>query len=227
MRAWENRPDTMVIDEPLYAHYLKVTGVAHPGAAEVTAHGETDWRRVVVGLLRPLAPGKVVFYQKHMAHHLLPGIEREWLAELSHCFLIREPSAMLTSLRKVIPNPQLEDTGLPQQVEIFNLVKARTGEAPPALDARDVLERPESMLRSLCARLSVPFSPRMLHWPAGARDTDGVWGKHWYHTVWQSTGFEPYLEKRERVPSRFRSLLRECDRSYRILHEHRLRGEGL
>jgi sulfotransferase family protein len=22
MRAWENRPDTWVVDEPLYAHYL-------------------------------------------------------------------------------------------------------------------------------------------------------------------------------------------------------------
>ena len=22
MRAWENRPDTVVVDEPLYAHYL-------------------------------------------------------------------------------------------------------------------------------------------------------------------------------------------------------------
>ena len=31
MRAWENRGDCEVIDEPLYAHYLAHTGLDHPG----------------------------------------------------------------------------------------------------------------------------------------------------------------------------------------------------
>ncbi len=26
MRSWENRPDTEVVDEPLYAYYLQRTG---------------------------------------------------------------------------------------------------------------------------------------------------------------------------------------------------------
>jgi hypothetical protein len=32
MRAWGNRADPVVIDEPLYAYYLKMTGIEHPGA---------------------------------------------------------------------------------------------------------------------------------------------------------------------------------------------------
>jgi hypothetical protein len=31
MRAWANRDDTVVIDEPFYAYYLKMTGIEHPG----------------------------------------------------------------------------------------------------------------------------------------------------------------------------------------------------
>src|SRR5216110_3459848 len=59
MRAWGNRPDALVVDEPFYAYYLKATGKQHPGAEEVIAAGETDWRKVVAGLIgesRPLTP---------------------------------------------------------------------------------------------------------------------------------------------------------------------------
>jgi hypothetical protein len=44
MRSWGNRPDTFVVDEPFYAFYLKSTGKKHPGADEVIASEETDWR---------------------------------------------------------------------------------------------------------------------------------------------------------------------------------------
>ena len=36
MRAWENRPDTVVTDEPLYAFYLSRTGLDHPGRDQRT-----------------------------------------------------------------------------------------------------------------------------------------------------------------------------------------------
>ena len=46
MRAWENREDCAVSDEPLYAAYLAETGLEHPGWEEIVERGETDWRRV-------------------------------------------------------------------------------------------------------------------------------------------------------------------------------------
>ena len=74
MRSWGNRADTVVIDEPFYAFYLKETGKAHPGATEIIRHGETNWQRVVDHLLAAALPsGVAVFYQKQMTHHLLPG----------------------------------------------------------------------------------------------------------------------------------------------------------
>ena len=54
MRAWENRPDCSVTDEPLYAAYLAATGLDHPLRDEVIAAGDTDWRRVAAVLTGPV-----------------------------------------------------------------------------------------------------------------------------------------------------------------------------
>jgi hypothetical protein len=222
LRSWGNRQDTFVCDEPLYAHYLEQTGLDHPGAREVIEHHETDWRKVVRWLTGPVPEGRRLFYQKHMAHHLLPDIGREWLTDLTHCFLIREPREMLTSLIRKTPQPTLEDTGLPQQLEIFERECGRSRRVPPVIDARDVLEDPPGMLARLCAAVDVPFVEEMLHWPPGPRDTDGIWAKHWYAAVERSTGFNLYAPKPDPVPERLTELHEECDEYYAELHRHRL-----
>ncbi len=224
MRAWENRPDTFVTDEPLYAHYLKETGAPHPGAAEVIAAGETDWRKMVAFLTGPIPEGKSVWFQKQMSHHLLPHIELDWVEKLTNGFLIREPREMLTSLIAVTPRPKLHDTGLPQQVKLFEWLQARTGKTPPVVDARDVLENPRGLLTKLCAASGVEFTGAMLSWPPGPRKTDGVWARHWYASVEQTTGFGHYQPKAKPVPAAFRGLLEECETLYQKLHAHRLTG---
>ena len=222
MRSFENRADCAVSDEPLYAHYLQQTRLPHPGADETVTHHETDWRKVVAWLSGPIPEGKQVFYQKQMAHHLLPDIGSDWLDEVTNCFLIREPSDMVTSLIEFIPAPTLRDTGLPQQVEIFDRVRRRTGLTPPVLDARDVLENPQRLLGRLCEAVGVPFTDAMLSWPPGRRATDGVWAKHWYAKVEQTTGFGPFQPKNEPVPDPLQPLLRECRELYEQLYSHRI-----
>ena len=109
MRSWENRPDPAVWDEPLYGVYLHATGSPHPGAEAVIAAQGSDWREVVARLTGPVPDGKAVFYQKHMAHHLLPFIDREWLGALTNCFLIRDPREVLLSYRARRETVTLED----------------------------------------------------------------------------------------------------------------------
>jgi hypothetical protein len=224
MRSWGNRPDTYVCDEPLYAHYLLRTDVEHPGAAEVIAHHETNWQRIIEWLTGPIPQGKAIFYQKHMAHHLLPHIDRGWLDRLTNCFLIREPQQMLTSLIKFLPNPALPDTGLPQQAEIFRSVQRRTNKTPPVVDAKDVLESPRRMLTLLCESLNVDFTESMLSWPAGRRETDGVWAKYWYEAVEKTTSFQPYVTGNEPLPAQLTRLHEECAELYDMLYQHRLRA---
>lgn len=223
LRSWGNRPDTAVSDEPLYAHYLKATGINHPGADEVIAHHEPDWRKAVDALGGKVPGGKAIFYQKHMAHHLLPGMGRDWLGWLTHAFLIREPVEMIVSLAKVLPSPDADATGLPQQVEIFEWLVKNTGQAPPVVDARVVLENPRRTLGLLCEALGVPFMDEMLSWPPGPRETDGVWAKHWYANVEKSTGFHPYRPRNEPVPDHLKGLVDECMGHYEALRRQRLR----
>lgn len=212
----------MVCDEPLYAHYLKVTALDHPGASEVMASHETDWRVVAAWLTGPIPESKAVFYQKHMAHHLLPEMDLAWIEQLTNCFLIRSPRAMITSLAKIIGDPTVEQTGLPQQMELFERELARRGSAPPVIDARDVLMNPAGLLRGLCDRIGVPFDEAMLSWPPGPRETDGVWARYWYDAVEHSTGFKPYEPKDEPVSERLIPVVTECDRLYSLLHANRI-----
>lgn len=223
MRAWSSRPDTAVTDEPLYAHYLLVTGVQHPGRNEVIAAQETDSRKVTETLVGPAPGGRAIWYQKHMAHHLLPVVGREWLDRLTHAFLIREPDEMLASLLRTYPEAGLADTGLPQQWEIFERVTERLGRAPPVVLSSDVLRDPQAMLTKLCEALGIAFLPAMLSWAPGRRDTDGVWAQHWYAAVEASTGFEPWKPRPVSLPGSQQPLLSECRHWYEKLHRYRLK----
>ncbi len=160
MRSWENRPDTVVVDEPLYGFYLASTSIQHPGRDEIIQSMPNGWRQVLSELtLAPLPAGKSIYYQKHMTHHLLPEVDRDALGGLSHAFLIRDPRQLLASYAKVRAEPVLADLGLEQQAEIFR------GFGGPVVDAGDILRHPEPMLRVLCEALGVPFEAAMLSWP--------------------------------------------------------------
>ncbi len=223
LRSFGSRPDTAVTDEPLYAHYLKVTGIAHPGRAEVLASQSTDWREIAAVLTGPIPGGRTIWYQKHMAHHLLPVIGREWLDDLTHAFLIREPDEMLASLVRTYPDAGLADTGLQQQCEIFDRVAERLGRAPPVVLASDVLKDPRAMLMKLCAALGIEFLPQMLAWEPGRRATDGVWAPYWYSAVEASAGFAPWRPKSIVLRPALRPLLEQCRPWYEKLYALRLR----
>lgn len=222
MRAWGNRGDAVVVDEPFYAHYLHATRKAHPGADEVVATGETDWRKVVAYLTGPVPNGKRIFFQKQMTHHLLPEIDREWLGSVSNCFLIRDPREVIGSYVKKRDKPALEDLGFVQQVEVFDFVRGQTNKIPPVVDAKDVLHNPERMLRRLCAAVGVEFNEAMLSWPPGSRDTDGIWAKHWYGEVAKTTSFQPYRPRYYELPENLRELYEPCRDCYEKLYRHRL-----
>lgn len=222
MRAWEARGDTFVWDEPFYAHYLLSTGMDHPGRDEVIRANETDWRTVARRLTGSIPAGKSIFYQKHMAHHLLPHMKGDWIHRLSHGFLIRDPEEMLISLDRVLDDPAVEDTGLPQQLELFAHLRDKVGHLPPVIDARDVLRDPDAILKRLCTAFSVPFTSRMLSWPAGPRPSDGVWATYWYDNVLSSTGFRPHQRPDKPLPDRLRIVYEACLPHYQQLFDHRI-----
>ncbi len=201
MRSFENRADTAVWDEPFYAAYLAMTGIVHPMNDEILAAHETDWRKVADGLLAPAAGGARIFYQKHMTHHMIEDIGREWMdhPEIRHAFLIRKPEEVVASYSAKRDEVTLADLGFLQQAEIFERVADRLGEAPVVVEGAAVLADPRGVLSKLCDRLGIAFDEAMLAWPSGRRDSDGAWAPHWYHAVEASTGFAP-REEREVKP---------------------------
>ena len=187
MRAFENRPDCAVTDEPFYAAYLAETGLDHPMREEVLASQPRDWRAVAASLVADEpAP---IFYQKHMTHHMLPGFGVDWAGACRNAFLIRDPVAVLASYVKTRAEVTLEDIGVVRQHELFDREAQRLGRSPPVVDSADVLADPRRTLGALCAALDIPFQEAMLAWPAGPRRSDGVWAPAWYQAVERSTGF--------------------------------------
>lgn len=223
MRAFENRHDARVVDEPFYAYYLKATGAPHPMAAEIIARGPTDWRDVVQAMTDGDLQGRRVHYQKQMTHHLLPEVDRGWLAQVTNCFLIRHPAEVIESYLKKNYRPTAEDLGFPQQVQIYETVRRQSGREPPVLDAADVLRDPRGMLTALCRAVGLSMDERMLSWPAGPRDSDGVWGPHWYGEVYKTMSFAPYRPHPRQVPAELRDVFDRCLIDYERMYERRLR----
>lgn len=214
MYAFAQRSDTRVLDEPLYAHYLRLSGAEHPGADEVLAAMDADGERVVRQVM--LGPcDRPILFMKQMAHHLL-DLDRGFLAQMANVLLVRDPVEMLPSLARNLPRPTLRDTGLAVQSGLLRALRAQ-GQDPPVLDARELLLDPAGVLTRLCARLGIPFEAGMLRWPAGPRPEDGVWARHWYHNLHRSTGFQPYRPKAEPFPADLRPLLEECRPHYEVL----------
>jgi hypothetical protein len=218
MRAWENRPDCGVVDEPLYAWYLARTGLDHPARDLVIGAGETDWRRVVASLSGPWPDGPAVQYQKHMAQHLLPELPRDWIVSLRNVLLVRDPAEVVSSYVRSRASVTPEDIGILQQLELRRLLGADV----PVIDAADFLRGPEAYLRWLCDYAGVPFTPTMLSWPAGPRDSDGVWAPYWYDAVLRSTGFEPYRPRDVELSPEGRAVVAALRPAYDDLYAARL-----
>jgi hypothetical protein len=222
MRAWENRGDCAVSDEPLYAHYLAQTQADHPGRDEVIANGETDWRKVAAALLGRAPDDRPIWYQKHMSHHLLPQVERDWIRALTNVFLIRDPDEVVASYLRTRSCVTPDDIGVAQERRLFDEIAAHDGAPPPVVDADEFLRAPEAHLRKLCARLGIAYTDRMLAWPAGPRASDGIWAPHWYAAVWKSTGFERPHGKREPLAGEAARVSDACRADYEYLRQFRI-----
>ncbi len=217
LRAWENRSDTVVVDEPFYAHFLHNTGIDHPMRDEVIACGETDWRVVIDSLVKK--PKHGLFYQKHITTHWLEHYSVDWLDALEHVFLIREPAPVVASYSVKRSELTAADLGYTQQAALFDLISSRSGAQPTVIDSRRFLENPEAQLKQLCSHLQLAFEPAMLSWPTGARSSDGIWGQHWYDSVNRSSGFAPPRRSVSELNDRQQRIADSCQPYYDALRK--------
>lgn len=219
MYSWRQRDDTTVVDEPIYAHYLTVTGRRHPGDEEVLAAQNHDGEAVVRDVMLGAYDTPVVFF-KQMAKHIV-GLDRGFLPQFENVLLTRDPHDMLTSLQVQLPDATIDDTGLPELVDLLDTLIA-AGEEPLVIESMSLLHDPRAVLTELCTRLGVAFDEAMLSWPPGPKPEDGIWAPHWYAGVHRSTGWQPYQRKRARLDAAVVPVLDEAMPLYERLIAHRV-----
>jgi len=220
MRSFGARGDCHVSDEPFYGAYLKHTGDDHPMAGDVIADMDCDWHSVTAALSGPCA--KPIWYQKHMVHHMVGEVALDDLKGFQHAFLIRAPERVIASYAEKREVVTAEGLGFAQQRAWFEAEADRLGHAPPVVDSADVLADPAGTLSRLCAALGIAWTDSMLQWPAGPRDTDGVWAPHWYGRVLASTGFDGREGPQPALTGETANVRDECRPHYEFLSAHKL-----
>lgn len=219
MYAFAKRPDCSVIDEPFYAAYLARTGLEHPMRQEVLAAQPQDPAAVVQALLAKTA--HPVFYQKHMCQHMIAGMPRDWMAEVTNVFLLRHPARVIASFAKGYPCLTQHDIGFQLQAELYDFCRS-LGQTPIVIDSFDIRRNPETTLAKLCDRIGISFDKAMLHWPAGGHAADGAWAPVWYGALHQTTGFAGPEGNLPHLTGAHAALEAEALPFYQRLYAHRL-----
>ena len=123
MRSWSSRNDTFVSDEPFYAFYLKETGLKHPMAKEIIAHYPNTYEEVINSINKEIPESKKIWYQKHMAHHLINLENIEWIKDFHNCFLIRHPKDVISSYIRKNKLNNINELGYPQQYALIQYLQ--------------------------------------------------------------------------------------------------------
>jgi hypothetical protein len=221
MYSFAQRDDTAVVDEPLYAHYLKTTGIDHPGSDETLQSQETDGEKVVHQIILGEYDKPVVFF-KQMTHHLLNS-SLDFLQRTKNIIFIRDPRQIIASYAQVRSNVTMQDIGIEKQWELFNYL-TENNLSCIVLDSNEILKSPKNVLNQLCDALEIPFSDKMLCWPAGAKSYDGIWAKYWYDNVHRSTGFEKQKTSERILPGYLLSLYDESKIYYECLYPYSIKA---
>ncbi|CDP17960.1 unnamed protein product [Coffea canephora] len=219
MYSFAQRDDTEVLDEPLYANFLRVTGLERPYQQELLSKLESDGNKVVREII--FGPGgKKYRFCKHLAKQLLPGLSEDLMKKGKHFILIRNPLEILPSFDKVVP-PSFSELGLAGLVSIYSQL-CELGKPPAIIDAAELQADPEFALRGLCEDLGIPFQDSMLKWEAGPKSFDGLWAPWWYKSVRESTCFTPNTKYPSPLPQPLYDLLEQSLPFYNMLR-HRVK----
>lgn len=216
MYSFAQRSDTIVVDEPFYGYYLKLTRIIHPGRKRIMNSMSKDIKEVTSSILKQNHDNQIIFV-KNMAHHHI-NIDEQFLKSVKNVFLIRNPEELLVSFSKVIKDPTLYDIGLKKSWELYHQL-IKSGEKPVVIDSGELLKDPGRMLEKLCKSINISYDVNMLTWPNGARKEDGVWSEYWYHNVHKSTGFIKSVPKQVEVPQELQAVCNEARAYYNELFD--------
>jgi len=213
MRSWSSRKDTFVSDEPLYAHFLKVTHKNHPMREVIIDNYLSDYDKVINYLTDDIPNKKKIWYQKHMAHHLIDLNKINWIKKCENCILLRHPKEVIISYTAKNKLNSVKELGYPQQFEIAKFLK-KSNRKFKIIDSEDLLKNPKEVLLDWCESININFDESMLHWKEGNHPNDGIWWTHWYNNVIKTTGFQKYQKKDISIENEYDSIYNDSMEYY-------------
>tara|TARA_B100000963_G_scaffold151718_1_gene132184 strand:+ start:3519 stop:4235 length:717 start_codon:yes stop_codon:yes gene_type:complete len=217
MRSWSSRKDTFVSDEPLYAPYLNHNKLKHPMAGEIINHYPNTYKQAINMLLKKNPKNKKIWYQKHMAHHIVSFENIDWIKDFENCFLIRHPKKVISSYTKKNDLTHIDELGYLQQLKLIKYLK-RSGCNFFVIDSDSLIDNPRQILKKWCQFIGIDFDEKMLRWEKKIYSTDGIWAKHWYDSVLKTEGFNnQVIEKEYRVNDKYKKILKKSLKIYNQL----------
>tara|TARA_B100001057_G_scaffold490439_1_gene578716 strand:+ start:4307 stop:5020 length:714 start_codon:yes stop_codon:yes gene_type:complete len=216
MRSWSSRKDTYVTDEPFYGYYLKKTLKSHPMREEIIDYYLSKYDQIINHLLDDIPNKKTIWYQKHMAHHLIDLSNIDWIKKCENCILIRHPKEVISSYTIKNKLESVNELGYPQQLKIIKFLK-KSGKKFVVIDSKDLLKNPHKILSDWCKSVNTNFDISMLKWEKGNHQNDGIWWKHWYDNVINTTGFQKYNKKDICIDNNYESIYYESMEYYNYL----------
>ena len=217
MRSWSSRMDTFVSDEPFYAYYLKEKKLKHPMYKEIINHYPNTYDAVVNSITGEILQSKKIWYQKHMAHHLINLEDIEWIKSFHNCFLIRHPKDVISSYIQKNKLLNVNELGYPQQYGLIQYLK-KNKKNILVIDSSILLKDPRNVLNQWCRKLNIDFDTRMLTWKKGSYPTDGIWWEHWYNNVINTNQFESFNNKSDSIPKEYQPIYNEALDYYEKLY---------
>lgn len=222
MYSMAQRSDMRVLDEPLYAHFLRHTGAERP-CREATLAGRPSDPEAALAYMTPKpeewGEDRHLFC-KHIANNTL-GLPWSTFDGHRHVILFRNPAAVMASYGAHITRPLMRDLCYDHQLNLLRTLDAE-GTSPVVICSDRLQAEPERILRDLCVNLGLSWDPAILTWTAGARPEDGPWAKWWYGGVHASTGWEARPPQKKVVPAHLEDLHEQCLGSYHELLQRAL-----
>ena len=110
---------------------------------EIIKNYPTNYRSVVNYLTYKVPNKKNIWYQKHMAHHLIDLNEIDWIKKCENCILIRHPKDVINSYTAKNKLQSAEELGYPQQFKIAKFLK-KSNKQFQVIDSEDLLKNPKN-----------------------------------------------------------------------------------
>jgi hypothetical protein len=217
MRSWSSRKDMFVSDEPFYGYYLKKQKLKHPMYKEIIENYPNKYNDVVDSLISEIPNNKHHWYQKHMAHHLIDLSKLDWIKKFENCILIRHPKNVINSYTKKNSLNHIDELGYPQQYKIIRYLDS-IDKKFIVIDSHILLNNPKKILSQWCNSINLEFDISMLKWQKGNHPQDGIWWKHWYDNVINTTSFKKFSSNERKLDKKYQSIYDEALDYYNKLY---------